>query len=276
MSKAVFIGVAPMLCVAMIVRASLALAAGGATLAWAGVLVANVVLPIVLAIILSRRFARTSANLPTALFVAGGGVLAAAVGGVLSADLQPVAFALTGLVATSAYVFWYSRLDRSQSRLRVGEPLPAFTILDADGQPFDEVRLRQSAHLLLFFRGNWCPLCMAQIKEVAAQYREIAARGARIVLISPQPPGHTQALAKRFDVPFIFLVDTEFKAAKALGLFHAKGLPMGFQALGYDSDTVLPTVILTDADGIVRHLDQTDNYRSRPEPETFLRALAEI
>jgi len=30
--------------------------------------------------------------------------------------------------------------------------------------------------LMIFFRGTWCTLCMAQIKEVVLQYKEIAAR----------------------------------------------------------------------------------------------------
>jgi len=30
--------------------------------------------------------------------------------------------------------------------------------------------------LIIFFRGTWCTLCMAQIKEVVLQYKEIATR----------------------------------------------------------------------------------------------------
>jgi len=45
--------------------------------------------------------------------------------------------------------------------------------------------------------------------------------------------------------------------------------------LGYDSDTVLPTAILTDQNGVILFTDQTDNYRVRPEPDTFLRVFTE-
>ena len=58
-------------------------------------------------------------------------------------------------------------------------------------------------------------------------------------------------------------------AAKQLGIVHRWGTPMGLQMLGYESDTVLPTVILTDSRGIILFSDQTDNYRVRPEPEVF-------
>ena len=48
---------------------------------------------------------------------------------------------------------------------------------------------------------------------------------------------------------------------------------MGFQALGYDSDTVQPTVLITAAGGNLLFADQTDNYRVRPEPDVFLAEL---
>jgi hypothetical protein len=51
------------------------------------------------------------------------------------------------------------------------------------------------------------------------------------------------------------------------------GLPMGLQALGYDSDTVMPTVVMTNDEGVIIFADLTDNYRVRPEPEDFLKVF---
>jgi len=50
---------------------------------------------------------------------------------------------------------------------------------------------------------------------------------------------------------------------------------MGLQALGYDSDTVMPTVVMTNSAGKIIFADLTDNYRVRPEPEDFLRVFDE-
>ena len=60
-----------------------------------------------------------------------------------------------------------------------------------------------------------------------------------------------------------------------LGIDHSYGTPMGMQMLGYDSETILPTVVIADGEGKIILADQTDNYRIRPEPETFLRAFDE-
>jgi len=50
---------------------------------------------------------------------------------------------------------------------------------------------------------------------------------------------------------------------------------MGMHLLGYDCDTVLPTVIITDKGGRVLWAHETDNYRIRPEPGIYLAVLTE-
>jgi peroxiredoxin len=223
------------------------------------------------------KAARTSRNLPGMLVLAvvswlATGALAWAAG--TSAGVVPIALSSVLLVGVFLYIFWYSRLPAPRSTtLSVGSPLPNFVLEDSDGHPVSSQGFAGKPTVFLFFRGNWCPLCVAQIREIAAQYRELSNRGAEVALISPQPHTNTRALAKRFDAPMRFLVDPHAQAARQLGIVHEAGLPMGMQALGYDSDTVLPTVIITDASQRILWLSQTDNYRVRPEPETFLNLL---
>ena len=45
------------------------------------------------------------------------------------------------------------------------------------------------------------------------------------------------------------------------------------EALGYEADTVLRTVLIADPERRVVFADLTDNCRVRPEPSTFLAAL---
>lgn len=116
---------------------------------------------------------------------------------------------------------------------------------------------------------------VAQVRELAASYRELAAAGARVVLVSPQPAGETAKLAERFDASMDFVVDEGNRAARALGIADAGGTPAGLGVLGYDSETVLPTVVIVDRDGVILFSDQTDNYRVRPEPAMYLEVLRE-
>ena len=192
--------------------------------------------------------ARTSAQMPWQL---GAVVLAAALS--LLGDKPALAMVyvwLLGVVGVFAYVFWYSTLDRSVNTvLAPGAMLPAFE-LD---------------------RGNWCPLCVAQVIEVAGHYRDLAQRGVEVVLVSPQPHKQTRELAKKFDAPMHFCVDRDGRAARTLQISHAGGIAAGIG--GYGADTVLPTVVLSDESGRILYSDLTDNYRVRPEPVTFLAVL---
>ncbi len=196
--------------------------------------------------------------------------------GLLLAIYSPLTAVLGGFATLGwlLYLYWYSRLERSaNTQLQVGQSLPEIHLHDAVGKPVSSRDWLGQTSLLIFYRGNWCPLCMAQIGEVAAQYRELSARGVKVRLISPQPEAQTRTLAERFGVDFEFLVDTQLAAARRLNIHAEGGLPAGLEVQGYASDTVMPTVVIVDADGIVRYCDLTDNYRVRPEPAEFLAEL---
>ena len=240
--------------------------------AWLGVAITTVLpLMVLMPMMLFKNRARTNAHLPVILFfVIDGAILT-----LFTADTpEPALYALISLAGFLLYNFWYSKLDRAANpQLAVGQNLPDFSLEDLAGEPVTAQNQLGHKTLWLFYRGNWCPLCMAQIKEIAAEYRDLADRGVEILLISPQPPGHTRGLAQKFNVPFKFLVDPDNQAARQLHLDAQHGVPMGMQMLGYDSETVLPTVIITNEEGRIIFIDETDNYRVRPEPATFLRTL---
>lgn len=171
----------------------------------------------------------------------------------------------------SLYLFWYSSFGGAKSQqLVLGQKLPEFTLQTPDGISVNRQMLEGKPTLMIFYRGNWCPLCVAQVKEIAGLYSKLNDMGVEVCLISPQPEENTQALADRFNVPFKFLVDKDLKAAEALGIKAEGGTPAGMEALGYDSDTVRPTVLITDKDGTLVYSDLTDNYRVRPEPDAFI------
>lgn len=175
------------------------------------------------------------------------------------------------LLAWLIYLRWYSVLTgRDSTSLTLGSPLPEFQLETTDGETVASTSFRAHPHLLLFYRGNWCPFCTAQIAELAAAYQRLEALGVTVVLISSQSVAKNRKLAAQFDVPMQFLQDRNNAVAKQLGILQTWGTPMGMQLLGYGSDAVLPTVIITDANGNIVFTDQTDNYRLRPEPETFV------
>jgi peroxiredoxin len=186
---------------------------------------------------------------------------------------ESLAWLAVSLVGAALYEWWYSSFGvRDTSFLAIGSALPAMDFETADGSIVKTQDINKPM-LLMFFRGNWCPLCMAQIKEIAAQYQQLADKGVEVILISPQSHSNTQSLAQRFEVPMTFLIDKNNRMADLLGIKAENGLPTGLEVLGYDSDTVMPTVIITDANNNIIYADLTNDYRIRPEPDAFLEVL---
>jgi peroxiredoxin len=247
----------------------------GDYLSWGGVLLVTV--PIVMVIswlMMFTNVARTSAHFPQLNGLAVIGVAMAGWGYATGAGSLALTLALVGAAGFAAYNYWYSSFGRSASRhLISGQTLPAFKLKNAKGSLIHSTSLTDKPTIWIFYRGNWCPLCMAQVKELVGQYRQLQELGVRVALVSPQPHKNTVKLARKFNVEFDFLTDESSAASRILGIDIANGLPMGMQVLGYDSDTVMPTVIITDVGGQIIWAHETDNYRVRPDPDVYLEIL---
>ncbi len=288
--KSLFIGMYPMFAMGISGYGIFQLISSGFNLIWLGAILVNLPIMLFIArIMMFKDMARTSAHFPLITLLGIVGVTLAVFYGLMkraygpfeisvssSSDALALAAAITGFILYLLYNYWYSSLGRgANGALQIGRQLPSFEVRDTTGKPVNSTSYRGFPTVFIFFRGNWCPLCMAQIKEIVSKYRELAASGAKVALISPQPEKNTQSLAAKFHVPFDFLTDVGNRAANALGIEMKNGLPAGMEMLGYDKDTVYPTVIITDKDGKIIYSDQTNNYRIRPEPDEFIKILKE-
>lgn len=249
------------------------LAEGANPLAWIGVLLTTGPFFLVLAwVMLVKNVARTSARFPFLILLGAIGCGLAFLAD--DADHLASKLAAAGWMGFLVYSFWYSSYGRSPSeKLKAGTRLPDFTLQNSEGSRVSSAMLTSKPSILIFFRGNWCPFCMAQARELAARYNELGKLGVRVAMIAPQPLENTQSLARKFGAAIDFYTDEDNAAARTLGIAQAWGVPMGMQMLGYDSETVLPTVIITGLDGKVIWVHETDNYRVRPEPDIYLDIL---
>ncbi len=276
--KPYFVVAYTVLAITISVIAVLRLGLRGLSLTWVGALLSAA--PYVGLFAWSRyakKTPRTSPRLPIPTLITLGGMGLSIYGyvnepggdsrfGLIAAAVATVGFML--------YVNWYSIFNRRlNSKLSMGKLLPNFDVQDRDGTAVSSAVLLGKPALLLFYRGGWCPICMAHVDEVASRYRGLIERGVQIALISPQPPDLTRRVADLYDVAFKFWVDVDSSAAKALDILNEKGVPAGLRSK-YGADTVLPTAIITDAEGKIIFTDQTDNYRVRPNPDLFIEALS--
>lgn len=250
----------------------------GASFSWLGSLITSLTIVVYFGNLYRFKTPRNGRHLirPTIAIVIGVVVAGLGTFDVAATSGLPLYLALGLWLGWLIYVNWHSRLPQpTAKKLRIGYKMPAFTLKDEKGSSFNSQEFKGKTTLYLFYRGNWCPFCRAQIREIVARYQELADRGVNIVLVSPQAQKETQKLAQTFEVPMTFLVDEDGKVAKKLGIAHENALPFGMEMMGFESDGVLPTVLLVGGNGRLLYLDISDNYRIRPEPSAYLRLLDE-
>jgi len=273
--KSIFISLFAMVATMISFYAGLMIFKGSNPIAWGGVMLTTApFMTVVSWLIIFRRMARTSPHLPALNFLCALGSGMAIWSWSRGGSWAPPLLSLIGWSGFLLYSYWYSIFGRKPSEaLRVGAQLPDFTLKDINGAKVTSSQITDRPSVLIFYRGNWCPLCVAQVKEVVRYYKEMEDLGVRVALISPQPQRKTAALSKKFEVNYDFLIDQDNLAAQTLGLVDPYGLPIGQQLNGYKSETVLPTVIITERGGKIIWTHETDNYRVRPEPIVFLEVL---
>ena len=170
---------------------------------------------------------------------------------------------------------WLTKIGLRQTpkTLKPGSPLPDFQARDEQGNPLLSADLRGTPVVILFVRGNWCPFCNAQVKNLTKYYKDIIDLGARLILITPRPLETTRRVAGFFEVDFEFWLDSDLAIAKQLSLLLAAGVPKSY-GREYGRDTVWPASLVVDAAGVIRYTELSKHISDRPDPELLLRELA--
>jgi peroxiredoxin len=169
---------------------------------------------------------------------------------------------------------WISKrgLRPVPAQLKPGSRLPDFAALDEGGNSVRSTALHGSPTVILFVRGNWCPFCSSQVKNLTAHYKNITDLGARLVLLTPKPLETTRRVAEFFEVEFEFWLDDSLRVTEQLGLLQKSGVPISYDR-EYGRDTIWPTALVIDATGIIRYTELSKHISDRPDPELLLREL---
>jgi len=184
------------------------------------------------------------------------------------------ALSVLALVAVAALAFLrFKKAGRPvPDGLRPGQSLPDFHAIDESGDPVRSTELHGTAAVILFVRGNWCPFCSSQVENLTVHYKDIIDLGARLILITPKPQETTRRVAEFFEVEFDFWLDENLAISRQLGLLQESGVPEEHRK-EYGNDTVWPTALVVDPNGIIRYTSLSKMIADRPNPKTLLREL---
>ena len=169
-----------------------------------------------------------------------------------------------------------------------GSRLPDGELLDVDSKPTTLAQnLGDKPAVIVFYRGGWCPYCNIALRTYQAQLvPALAERGIALVAISPQVPDGSLSTKETKELTFTVLSDPGNQLAGQLGILTAPSdgtraaqLQLGLDVAQVNADGTsalpMPTVVIADADGVIRWIDVHLDYSTRTEPGQVLQAGTE-
>lgn len=141
--------------------------------------------------------------------------------------------------------------------LEVGHVVENFTAIDVNNNPVSlEKTLEKGPVVLIFIRGQWCPVCNRHMNTIQDSLKYIQEKGAQVVVISPEKPEFIEKTIEKSKAEFIVLYD---EGQKISDYFDVTFNPDGKTKAIYN--TVL---------GAKLKESHTDDSERLPIPATFI------
>jgi peroxiredoxin Q/BCP len=111
---------------------------------------------------------------------------------------------------------------------------------------------------------------MSELHGLQTKITEFQEAGATVIAVSPDPVEKNRDVARRFDITYPILSDSDLALTDALGLRHE-----GAGLESYAPDVPRPATFIIQ-DGRIVWRDLTDNWRIRIKAEDLLEAFREV
>ena len=161
--------------------------------------------------------------------------------------------------------------------LKVGDIAPDFTLPDAEGLPVSLYdTLQHNAVIISFFRGNWCPFCMAELTHYQEAINNNLVDSATVIAISPQSIHFNHDLKVQNNLEFRILSDKGNEIADKYGLVFTlqENIRENYKNMGADlelfnSDKTyklpIPATYLIDKNKKIVFSSVSTNYMERAD-----------
>jgi peroxiredoxin len=96
--------------------------------------------------------------------------------------------------------------------LKLNDKAPDFTATDQQGNVINlKKQLKKGNVVLVFYRGQWCPYCNKQLKELEDSMSFIKIKGATVYAITPELPENISKTIKKTNASYSVLYDKGLK-----------------------------------------------------------------
>jgi len=165
-----------------------------------------------------------------------------------------------------------SGLPHQQPAVAVDALAPDFLGLDADGEEFRLSDLRGSPLLLRFYRGYWCPYCVAELAQLNQFAKNFEALGIKLVAVSSDRVDELRPFKRTHNWAIRLVADPGLAIHRLYNVQQRNFTPRR----GPFRDLAIPTTILIDRDGRVLWLEQAVDFRVRPQAAMVLAKITAL
>ena len=134
------------------------------------------------------------------------------------------------------------------AELKVGDMAPDFTGRTQDGNTLSLADLKGSRTVFYFYPKDNTSGCTLEAKSLRDGKAELAARGYRIIGVSPDSERSHQNFCAKHELNFTLLADTDHSICEAFGVWQEKSM-YGRKYMG-----VVRTTFLLDEEGRITHI----------------------
>ena len=169
--------------------------------------------------------------------------------------------------------------------IKLGAKFPEATLINSKGKNVSLASIAGNSPLVIsFYRGGWCPYCSIQLKAIQKALPDIAAKGAKLVAITPETPDNSLSTEEKNALEFDVLSDIDNKLAKELGLvfqlpksvqdiYNQFGLDIEKHNGNADFELPMPATFVIDREKKVTYRFVNEDYTKRAEITDILNAL---
>ncbi|HEX4087469.1 MAG TPA: peroxiredoxin-like family protein [Trebonia sp.] len=195
-------------------------------------------------------------------------------------------------VALAANVDQRRLLEETADRdafVKAGDVVEPFTLPEVLGGDVDlDQLLAVGPVVLLFFRFAGCPACNISLRHYQQElYPALAELGVTLVAVSPQVPGKLAAIKNRYGLRFPVASDVGGELGRRFGIMFAptaeaqsravaNGTDLGAELGAGSWELPMPTVVVIDADRVVRFADVHPDWLVRTEADVIIGAVRSL
>ncbi len=151
----------------------------------------------------------------------------------------------------------------STATLQVSDTIPSVAFTYMDGSSFELNKdLKGKPLIIMFYRANWCPYCNLQLSEMQDIERQLIKLGFKLVAIAPETNAEQLTTKEKNFLKMTLLSDATRAGMHTYGIANG-GVPH-------------PTVIITDANHVIRYLYTDKDYTKRVSADVVLEEAKKI